>query len=621
MWRMIALSFAFLAVAAAQGTAPSISATTVDYTVSPPQISIAGANFGTGQGTVTLDGLSSITLLTWTNTVITGQLSATQAPGTFVLQVTTSSSTVASFDATIGAAGPNGPSGPAGSTGPAGPTGPTGPPGPAGATGPAGPQGPGGPTGPTGAMGAQGPAGPTGPAGAAGPQGGTGPAGLSWMGAWSNNSTYSQNAGVSYNGSSYLSLINNNTNNEPDIQPAAWSLLAQEGAPGATGAAGPAGPTGPKGATGATGPAGPQGSTGATGPAGPMGLQGATGPTGPQGPNGAQGPPGVTWMSTWVSTTAYNQNSAVNYSGTSYISLINNNLNNEPNISPSAWNVLAQQGAAGATGPMGATGATGAKGATGPQGPQGPTGATGAIGATGLKGATGPAGPQGPAGATGPQGLIWSAAWSAATSYSTNEAVSYNASSYISLISSNQNNEPDISPSAWGLLVQQGAAGATGAQGAKGATGPAGPAGPAGATGLTGPAGPSGPAGPQGPMGVAGATGPAGPEGPAGPGADLTFYQDSEVVPPFYVDQYTFQCSGSTALGGSCGSLEGAAQAQYLDVNGSVLTNSTTWLCTVTNNDTINSHVFAVGVLCSTSVGAARTRAQRVSHVPLTAKH
>jgi len=603
--------------AAAAGGAPSISAATVDYTVSPPQITIAGSNFGTAQGTVTLDGMSSITLLTWTDAAITGQLSATQAPGTFLLQVTTSSTTVASFDATIGVAGPTGPTGAAGPTGPAGPSGPAGTTGPIGATGPAGLRGPAGPTGSAGAMGVQGPVGPTGPTGPAGPQGSAGAPGLNWMGAWSNTATYSQDAAVSYNGSSYYSLINNNTNNEPDIHPAAWSLLALEGVPGATGPAGPAGPNGP---TGDTGPAGLRGSTGATGSAGPMGSQGATGPTGPQGPNGAQGPPGLTWMSTWVSTTAYNKNSAVNYNGASYSSLISNNLNNEPDISPSDWRVLAKPGAVGATGPKGAAGATGAAGAsgdTGAQGRTGPTGAKGPTGPMGLTGDTGPAGAQGRAGVTGPRGLIWFGGWSATTSYSQNDAVKYNSSSYISLVSNNQNHEPDISPSAWGLLAHQGATGAPGAPGATGATGATGPTGPRGATGPSGPRGTTGPAGPQGPKG---ATGAAGPAGPVGPGVSLTFYQDSETVLPLYVDQYTFQCSGSTLLNGSCGSLEAAAQAQYLDVNGSAEMNSSTWLCTVTNNDKVNSHAFAIGIMCSTPIAADRTRAQRVSHVPLKPK-
>jgi hypothetical protein len=68
------------------------------------------------------------------------------------------------------------------------PVGPTGPTGPTGATGPQGVPGA------NGAPGAQGPAGATGP---------TGPAGLNWRGAWSGQTAYSLNDGVSSNGSSW----------------------------------------------------------------------------------------------------------------------------------------------------------------------------------------------------------------------------------------------------------------------------------------------------------------------------------------------------------------------------------------------------------------------------------
>ena len=57
------------------------------------------------------------------------------------------------------------------------------------------------------------------------------------------------------------------------------------------------------------------------------------------------------------------------YNGSSYVSLTNGNIGNQPNTSPTQWALLAQQGATGATGPAGPAG---------PQGPQGPAG-TGTI--------------------------------------------------------------------------------------------------------------------------------------------------------------------------------------------------------------------------------------------------
>ena len=53
---------------------------------------------------------------------------------------------------------------------------------------------------------------------------------VTFQGAWSNSATYAQNAAVSYNGSSYISLIASNTGNEPDTSTSQWSVLAQPGA-------------------------------------------------------------------------------------------------------------------------------------------------------------------------------------------------------------------------------------------------------------------------------------------------------------------------------------------------------------------------------------------------------
>jgi len=351
---------------------PVIDSTTADYNTNPPSITIEGQGFGTITPGVTLNGIT-LTVTTYTPTAITAILPTNLGAGSYVLSVTNNSTALeATFDATIGSVGPEGPTGPAGPEGPAGPKGAT------------GPQGPAGPKGPTGSEGPAGPAGSPGPAGPVGPTGPTGPQGMTWQGAWNLSATYNQNDGVSYNGSSYISLIPNNTGNEPDTGAAAWNLVAAVGAAGAQGAVGPAGPAG---ATGAIGPQGP------IGPAGPQGPQGATGPAGP---TGATGPQGLQWQGVWNISAAYSQNDAVSYNGSSYISLIANNTGNQPDTSSSAWSLVAGAGAAGTPGPAGAPGAAGATGPTGPQGPQGPQGPAGPTGATG---APGPQGPQGPAGA------------------------------------------------------------------------------------------------------------------------------------------------------------------------------------------------------------------------------
>ncbi|MBS1799730.1 MAG: DNRLRE domain-containing protein [Acidobacteria bacterium] len=358
--------------------------------------------------------------------------------------------------------------------------GPIGPAGPIGITGAAGAQGV------PGLQGIQGPAGPAGVAGATGATGATGPQGppVSFQGTWSNATTYALGDAVSYNGSSYISLVSANINHQPNSSPAQWSLLAQQGA------------TGPAGPTGATGLQGIQGVQGPIGPAGPTGATGATGAVGPQGTP-------VSFQGAWSNATTYELGDAVSYNGSSYISLVIANINHQPNSSPAQWSLLAQQGATGATGLIGPigltgpTGATGLTGATGATGPAGPIGATGPQGIQGVQGLTGPAGSTGATGATGaagpqgPQGppVSFQGAWNIATTYALGDAVSYTGSSYISLVAGNVGFQPDISNVKWALLAK---AGTNGTNGTNGATGATGPSGPTGATGATGPAGPAG---------------------------------------------------------------------------------------------------------------------------------
>ena len=185
-----------------------------------------------------------------------------------------------------GADGPQGPQGPTGATGAAGADGndgtdgapgPQGPQGERGLTGAQGPQGLQGATGATGSQGdtgATGPQGPTGPAGAAGakgdqgdsatitvgtvstglpsssvsitntgtssnatlnftiPRGETGATGeITWRGDWSSSNAYGVNEAVYYNGSSYISIANNQ-NVVPTSDSTKWNIMAAAGAEG-----------------------------------------------------------------------------------------------------------------------------------------------------------------------------------------------------------------------------------------------------------------------------------------------------------------------------------------------------------------------------------------------------
>ncbi len=122
--------------------------------------------------------------------------------------------------------------------------------------------------------------------------------GFAWKDVWDSGTTYKLNDAVSLGGTSYLSLVDSNLNNDPETSPSEWAILALEGADGATGADGANGVTGPTGADGANGATGPTGdpgtagAAGATGPTGADGVAGATGVTGPTGATGSTGPAG-----------------------------------------------------------------------------------------------------------------------------------------------------------------------------------------------------------------------------------------------------------------------------------------------------------------------------------------
>ncbi len=197
-----------------------------------------------------------------------------------------------------------------------------------------------------------------------------------------------------------------------------------------------------KGGDGATGAQGSTGAVGATGPAGSMG------PQGPPGPAGAPGARGMSWRGSWSPLDTYFVDDAVEYGGSAYMAVAISTGTAPPS---STWQLLAARGADGAPGPA------------------------------------------------GPKGLNWMGAWSPAVSYSAEDVVQLNGSSWVAVA-------PPIlalpPPDArWELLAAAGAVGPAGMDGAQG------PAGPTGAQGPVGPAGPMGPAGPQGIPGGQGAAG------------------------------------------------------------------------------------------------------------------
>ena len=90
---------------------PVIISAEPTYTTNPPQLIIAGANFGTVKPGVTINGLSA-TVVTFTETQVVVQIPAPvyTVPGTYYLSLTVDQSiSTATFDITLGAVGPHGP--------------------------------------------------------------------------------------------------------------------------------------------------------------------------------------------------------------------------------------------------------------------------------------------------------------------------------------------------------------------------------------------------------------------------------------------------------------------------------------------------------------------------------
>jgi hypothetical protein len=100
--------------------------------------------------------------------------------------------------------------------------------------------------------------------------------------------------------------------------------------------------------------------------------------------------------------------------------------------------------------------------------------------------------------------LIWMGSWQTGLSYSVDDLVEYQGSTYVAIRNTSGSEDPS-NEGFWALFVASGTAGPQGPQGLPGDTGPQGPVGPAGPQGLTGATGPHGP---QGPQGLTGDTGP-----------------------------------------------------------------------------------------------------------------
>ena len=215
----------------------------------------------------------------------------------------------------------------------------------------------------------------------------------------------------------------------------------------------------------------------------------------------------IVWQGTWSATTPYVKSDAVFYAGSSYVAR-DSSTGQRPDLNPSHWDLMAEEGTAGPQGPIGPTGI---------QGPKGDTGAAGTNGTTGAQGPQGPQGPKGDTGATGAAGTGINLKGQVANVGNLPPTGNAQGDAYVVT----STGDMWVWDSAGAHWVNAGPV--EGPAGPQGAAGPQGPAGPAGTTGAQGPIGNTGPQGPQGNPGPTGPQGPQGPSGTAGGAATIAF--------------------------------------------------------------------------------------------------
>lgn len=136
----LAVALGHASVCATAATTPKVFSAVVNY--SKHQIVATGQNFSpSGLAPTVYFATTQLVLVSFANQSITATLPTGFAAATYGLVIVNSNSQAATFDVTLGAAGPMGPQGLPGVQGPAGTQGVQGPPGPMGPTGPPGPAG------------------------------------------------------------------------------------------------------------------------------------------------------------------------------------------------------------------------------------------------------------------------------------------------------------------------------------------------------------------------------------------------------------------------------------------------------------------------------------------------
>jgi hypothetical protein len=327
---------------------------------------------------------------------------------------------------------------------------------------------------------------------------------LTYLGNWTNTTTYSESNLVTHVGSTWYSTHSDNSNKVPSRESTNWLRFVSQGDVGPTGATGQAATIAVGTVTTVTNQNATVTNVGTTGAA----VFNFQIPKGDRGAAGAE----LYLDGAWTATNEYVVSNLVTYLGSTWYA-VQNNTNEVPTNNPTYWGLFVSKGDTGATGPTGATpviaigsvttvatnipssvsnavnGLTNTfsfqlqRGEKGDKGDKGDA-ATIAVG-TVVTVTNAPASvtnvgtandatfnfqiPKGDQGDTGPQGppgleLRWVGAWSSASNYVVSNLVTYLGSTYYALDAST-NEVPTNAPSYWQLFVEKGEVGATGATG------------------------------------------------------------------------------------------------------------------------------------------------------------
>jgi hypothetical protein len=228
------------------------------------------------------------------------------------------------------------------------------------------------------------------------------------------------------------------------------------GSSGANGTSGTSGGAGPSGSSGSSGSSGANGTSGTSGSVGPAGTSGTSGSLGPAGSSGSSGTSGISfiWKGAWDDQLPYYPNEVVEYNGSSWICIVAVPFNSgTPPELPGIWNLLAQAGTNGTSGQSGSSGTSGANGSSGTSGIS----------------------------------IIWKGEWDENLPYNLNDAVQYNGSSFICILTHPFDlTPPPVDTTNWNLLAIAGTPGTSGSSGTSGQSGTSGSSGTSGTSGANG---------------------------------------------------------------------------------------------------------------------------------------